>query len=59
MYNPHPSNLRVNQLPEVIITDHNITPKFKAQSNFVRNIVVFCINLYPYHGEVNIDELIE
>ena len=34
MDNPHPRNLRVNNFPEVIIPDHNVQTKLKAQADF-------------------------
>ena len=59
MANTHPHTLRGNQFLEVIITYHNAQPKLKAQAGFVRNIVVLCPSLYPYHDEVMIDEMME
>ena len=59
MGNPHPTNLRVNQLKESIITYHNVKPKLKAHAGFEIKSVVFCPNLYIYNSEVGRDDLIE
>ena len=59
MATPHPRTLREKNFPEVIIPDHNVQPKLKAQTGFVRNIVVLCPSLYIYHDEVSRDDLME
>ena len=59
MANPHTCALRVKKFPEVIIPDHNVQPKFKAQAGSVRNSVLLCPRLYLYHNEVRRDDLME
>ena len=59
MATPHPSTLRVNNFPELIIPDHNVQPKLKAQAGFVRNSLVLCPSLYLYHDEVRRYDLME
>ena len=59
MANTHPNTLRVNQLPEVIIPDHNVQTKLNTQAGFLINILVLCPILYIYHDEVSRDDLME
>ena len=56
---PHPCTLIGNQLPEAIITDHNVQPKLKSQEVFVRKSVVLCPSLYIYHTGVRTDDPME
>ena len=46
-------------MPEVIITDHNVQPKLKAQTGFVIKSVVLYPILYIYHDEVRKYDLME
>ena len=59
MATPHPQNLRVKKLSEVIITDNNAQPKLKTQTGFAINSVVLCPSLYLYHGGLRRDDLME
>ena len=52
MASPNSLTLRGNQLPEVIIIDHNARPKLKSHTGFMKMSVVLCPSLYTYHGEV-------
>ena len=58
MTNPHPCTSRGNQLLDVIILDHNVRPKVKAQAGTVINSVALCPNLYIYDDEVRRYDLI-
>ena len=59
MATPHPQNLRVKKLSEVIITDNNAQPKLKTQTGFAINSVVLCPSLYLYNGGLRRDDLME
>ena len=59
MDTPYPSALIQNNLPDVIIPDHNVQPKFKAQASFVIKSEVLCYSLYLYHDEVRSDDLMK
>ena len=52
-------NLIGKNFPYVIIPDHKIQPKLKAQTGSVRNSVVLCPILYIYHDEVRKYDLIQ
>ena len=52
MGTPYPNTLRVNYLPEEIITDHNVQPILNKQEGFVIKTAVLCPSLYNYHDEV-------
>ena len=56
MATPFFHTLRGNNLPYVMIPDHNSQPKLNAQKVFGRNSVVLCITLYIYHCEVSRDD---
>ena len=45
MGTPYPNNLRVNYLPEEIITDHNVQPILNKQEGFVIKTAVLCPSL--------------
>ena len=49
MDTPHPRTFIRKNFPGVIITDHNVQPKLKAQEGFVRNSVLLFTILYIYH----------
>ena len=53
MANSHPRTLIGNKFSELIIPDHNVKPKWKAQAGFVRKSAVLCPIIYLYHGEVS------
>ena len=59
MATTHPINLKGKNFPELIIPDHKVKPKLKAQTYFVIKSVVLCPSLYIYHDEVRIDDLME
>ena len=59
MVTPHPCTLRGEQLPEVIVPDHNVQPKLKSQAGFVRNNAVLCHSIYLYHNEGGVYEPME
>ena len=59
MDTPYNCNLRGNNLPEEIITNHNIKYKLKVQVGFVIKIVVLCTSLYLYSDKVRIDDMME
>ena len=59
MATPYNCTFRGNNLLEVIIPDHNVQPKLKAQTGFVRNIVVLCPSFYLYHDKERRDDLME
>ena len=55
----HPCNFIGKTFPEVIIPDHNLQQKFKAQAGFMVISVVLCPSLYLYRYEVSRDDLME
>ena len=59
MATTNPCTLRGNNIPEVIITDHNVQPKLKAQAGFVGKSVVLCPSLYVYHNKLRRHDLME
>ena len=59
MDTPHPIALILKNFPEVIIPDHNIQAKLKAQASFVRKNGVLCYSLYLYLDEVRSDDLMK
>ena len=59
MSTSHPCNLRVNKISGVIVPDHNVQTKFKAQAGFLKNSMILYPSTYIYHDEVRRDELME
>ena len=58
MATPHHHTFRGKNFLDLIIYYHNIKPKLKSRTSFVKKNVLLFPNRYLYHDEVSRDDLI-